>query len=81
MRSFAVGLLSGLVMVVFTAVVWRWPVMFALGLAAFAAALAVVTTLALQRDLSHETDAWHRAAPDLVDPPAGPRDPGPALPD
>jgi len=74
MRSLAVGLLSGLVIVLFTTVFWRWSVGFSLVLAVTVAAMAVVTSAALRRDVHDEDEAWRLAAPDLVDPPAGPRD-------
>ncbi len=53
---------------------FRWPVPAALGAAVLLAITVLVTARSLARDPGEADEAWRAAAPDLIEPPAGPRD-------
>lgn len=56
------------------ALLWfHWPVSISVGIGAILGTSVLATSVGLGRDASEADEAWREAAPDLLDPPAGPQ--------
>jgi hypothetical protein len=72
-KTFFIAVLSGAAIAVFFTLFWRWPPAISLGVGVLTSALVLLTSVSIGVDPARADRAWREAAPDLVEPRAGPR--------
>jgi hypothetical protein len=72
LRALAISAGVGIGVALFLVGWWHWPLAMGGGAAIILAGLALVGTISVGTDPKAADEAWRKAAPDLVDPVAGP---------
>lgn len=72
-RSFLIAVLSGAALGAFFTIFWRWPAAVGLGVGVLTSAVVLLTSVSFGVDPARADRAWRDAAPDLIEPRAGPR--------
>ena len=72
-KTIVIAALSGAGLALFFTIIWRWPAAVGLGAGVLTSAVVLLTSVSFGVDPARADQAWREAAPDLIEPRAGPK--------